>query len=503
MYALGLEIHAQIEARTKLFSPGTIISQKNTGLGLFDLALPGTLPQLNRHVVDQAMRAALALECKINLTSHFDRKHYFYQDLPLGFQITQQQRPLGYDGSLQFFSADGVGAIVPGTVNVQRLQIEQDSAKSIHDLNDYYTLVDFARAGAALIEVVFAPTLRTAKQASAVISTVQQLFRHINISSGNLEDGSMRCDVNISVARYDFQEAIGSQSSGPKLLYRGNRVEVKNLNSLQRVEDAANYEIDRHITEMMKEDWSINKETRGFDVLSGRTFALRAKEDAVDYRFFPDPDLPPLVITAEELEEYKKNLPELPMETIARLKRQYALNEYQISVLFKLQVVKLFEDVIKLCDPNRRVTVARNVFNWMSCDLAGICSYYDVSLVAFPITAEQIYAIVCSIEKEKLTTPQIKKILIHLFDNKGRKEASLSEIVSELGLVKLDDEKTIRGFCMQVIHDPSNTTYLNKFKSGKSGVFNYFFGAVMKKSNGQADHVMVRKQLEQLLKECA
>ncbi|CAM9214943.1 unnamed protein product [Ectocarpus fasciculatus] len=494
-FDLGLEIHAQLKLKTKLFSPGSTDSQKNSALGLLDISLPGTLPRLNRRAIDQAVKAALALNCEINLMSHFDRKHYFYLDMPLGFQITQQDRPLGHSGSLSFRCPDENGTAVTSQVAVQRLQVEQDSAKSIHDMHDLYSLIDFSRAGSALVEVVFSPSLRTPKQAASVLATAQQLLRHIDVCNGNMEDGSMRCDVNVSVARYEDNSGDGSQ---PRVLTQGGRVEVKNLSSLQRVETAATYEIGRHIDLLLAGE-AIPRETRGFDATTEKTFSLRAKEDAVDYRFFPDPDLPPLVISPEELDQYRVNMPELPEETISRIMDVYKLNDYQVSVLFSLQVLRRFEAAMDMVDSTKKEKLAAIMFNWITTDLAGVCSFNNMSIDEFPITVTQIYDIVCSIEQEQLTSQQIKKILICLFEDEKLRSMSVQEIASKLGLVKVSDEAVLKNLCLQAINDPKNAKELSKYRSGRLGMFNYFFGEVMKNSRGQADPIVVRSLLHSLL----
>jgi aspartyl-tRNA(Asn)/glutamyl-tRNA(Gln) amidotransferase subunit B len=485
-----------------LFSPGSTTSQRNSNVGLFDLALPGTLPQLNRAAVGQAVRAAMALSCQINSTSHFDRKHYHYLDLPLGFQITQQDRPLGHSGTLSFRCVDENSFAASHTVAVERLQVEQDSAKSIHDANEKYSLIDFSRAGSALIEVVFAPTLRTPKQAASVLATVQQLLRHIDVSSGNLEDGSMRCDVNVSVAQYSqpLDGDSGDSMSVPELLLQGERVEVKNLSSLQRVEAAAAHEIERHISVLQEGGIdAIRRETRGFDVATGATYSLRTKEEAMDYRFFPCPDLPPLIILPEELDEYRRNLPELPDETVSRIREEYKLNDYQISVLFSLHVLKRFESIMVLFELQKREGVANSVFNWLTTDLAGVAAFNHLSIEDFPISDCQIFDIVCSIEEGKLTSQHVKKILISLSEDKQLRGKSVAELVSLLGLIKISDENLVRNMCTTVIEDPKNAKQLHKYRSGKLGMFNFFFGEVMKICNGQADHLVVRSVLESLL----
>lgn len=493
---IGLEIHAQLKLKTKLFSPGSTSSQKNTGLGLFDIALPGTLPQLNKRAVEEAIKTAIALKCDINLMSHFDRKHYFYLDLPLGFQITQQGRPLGSNGSLSFRCSDGGGEPTVMRVKVQRLQIEQDSAKSIHDMDDQYSLIDFCRAGAALVEIVFAPTLRTPRQASSVLVATQQLLRHIDVCTGNLEDGSMRCDVNVSVARFESTGDFGQ----PQLLTQGDRVEVKNLSSLQRVETAAAFEIERHVDLLLAGE-HIPRETRGFNAASGSTFSLRTKESAVDYRFSPDPDLPPLLILPEELEQYRMNMPELPSDTISRMQADYGLNDYQISVLFSLHILWLYEGVMKLMNGDQKRKLASLAFNWISSDLAGVASFNQLPVDQFPISVQQAFDIIINIDEEKLTSSQIKKLLISLYEDESLRLLDVSDIVANLNLVKVSDQNELTALCISAINDSKNGNQLAKYRSGKHGMFNFFFGEVMKSCKGQADPAVVRVILDELLNE--
>ena len=341
--------------------------------------MPGTLPQLNKYAVELGVRAALALNCQINQHSMFERKHYYYHDLPLGFQVTQQRYPIGYNGKFQYLyreSNDLKNPLVNSVLTVDRIQIEQDSAKSFHDSDPNYTLVDLNRAGCGLIEIVFAPELNHPEQASGVLKTIQELLRHIHICDGNIEDGSMRCDVNISVNNIE----------NPSI--QSNRVEIKNLSSILSVYLASKYEINRQI-EVLSNSYNQSTadtntssnpiilekiQTRGYNEIENYTYFMREKELATDYRYFPDPDLPPIVLSNEEIQRITNELPDLPAVTIAKY-QQLGLEENEIHVLMsKLGSMKYFDqtlvelqeiiarDSISL---EKHPNVAKILFNWL------------------------------------------------------------------------------------------------------------------------------------------
>lgn len=528
---IGLEIHAHVNSRTKLFSPapapgsaapvaeegrGTAaqkanattkkasrkaVVRPNIDLDMFDIAVPGTLPVLNQTVVEKSVKAALALKCRVNQTSYFDRKHYFYQDLPLGYQITQQNVPIAEDGTLHFQYADDSGAQCQGAVGIKRVQIEQDSAKSIHDQDDDFTLVDFGRAGNPLIEIVFAPTIRTPRQASSVLQRIQQVLRHIDVCNGDMEDGSLRCDVNISVFKTDGSDVPGQQNQPNRLGV--SKVEVKNLSSPHRVEAAAAFEIERQI-DLLHAGEAIPQETRGFDSVKETTYLMRVKNSEVEYRFFPDPDLPPLVLSDGEIEEYKKQLPEMPEDTMARLQRDIGITEYQFGVLVTLQVLKYFEGVMELVsDDAERRRVAAGVFNAITTDIQGLANYINVEVERYLPSAKQLLDVVMLIDKKEITPQRGKELYRYLYEHRSEaSSASIADIIQQLGWNKATDSSLISELCAAAVNDPKNAKEVEKYRSGKTSMLNFFFGDVMKackSRNAQADPAVVRTMLQELL----
>ncbi len=313
---IGLEIHCQINSNTKLFSLARSVTniselnvKPNENVNIIDSAIPGTLPLLNKEAIIQGIKAALVLNCKINNVSYFDRKHYMYHDLPLGYQITQQRKPLGYDGILYYSYQDNNNSILNDSIKIQRLQIEQDSGKSIYSDHSPYTMIDLNRAGNSLIEIVFEPTLTSPYQAAGVVKTVQELLRHVNVCDGNMDQGLLRCDVNTSV------EIIDKTTNN--IIEYGPKIEIKNLNSIQRIISATLYEHERqskHFINKYNTDNTIQlqSEVRGYNTDTMTTYHLRNKESNIDYRYLIDPDLPVLHITDDELEQIRQKMPELP-----------------------------------------------------------------------------------------------------------------------------------------------------------------------------------------------
>jgi aspartyl-tRNA(Asn)/glutamyl-tRNA(Gln) amidotransferase subunit B len=474
-------------------------SKPNIDLDLFDIAVPGTLPVLNQAVVEKSVKAAIALKCRINNNSYFDRKHYFYQDLPLGYQITQQNVPIAEDGTLHFRYVDESGSQCEGAVGIKRIQIEQDSAKSIHDLDDEFTLIDFGRAGNPLIEMVFAPTIRTPRQASSVLQRIQQVLRHIDVCNGDMEDGSLRCDVNISVFKVDDSNTAGqSQRLGT------SKVEVKNLSSPHRVEAAAAYEIERQI-DLLHAGETIYQETRGFDSVKETTYLMRVKNSEVEYRFFPDPDLPPLEISEEEVAAFKAQLPEMPEDTMARLQRDVGISSYQFGVLMTLQVLKYFESVMQLLPEGAdRHRVASSVFNAITTDIQGLANYVGVDVERYLPSSRHLLDAVLLIDRKEITPQRGKELFRYIYENRSNKaNYTIAEIIDQLGWTKVTDTSLITELCEASVNDAKNAKEVQKYKSGKTNMINFFLGDVMKacrNNNAQPDPAVVRGILEELLK---
>jgi len=488
---IGLEIHCQINSASKLFSNAPLpelTSPANTCVSLFDAAVPGTLPVLNRECVRQALRAALALNCDIHRVSTFERKHYYYQDLPLGYQITQQERPIASRGFLEFKTDDDTSS--SGKVLISRIQLEQDSGKSLHDLLENTTCVDLNRAGQGLLEVVFEPTLHTAKDAGVVVKTFQQLVRHMGVCDGSMEKGSMRVDVNVSV-----ETADGSGGGSYQGSQKGSRVEVKNLNSIQRIMQAVDHEAGRQI-DILERGEHVNMETRGFDAARGKTHRLRSKETAVDYRFMPDPDLPPLCLDEAFIVEVQSSLPETPADTVSRLTDTAGagLSYDQVQVLLAQESVSFFDAI--LLKGAGSLDVAKT-FHWVATVLAGHLNAVGTSMAhaSDEVSADQAVAILKRLQDGTLTPLQGKDVLEELtlipLTNGERQAATVPGVMQRLGISDeagtCVSDNNLSDLCQQVVRAEGNHKQLKRFKAGKTGVAKYFVGEVMRATRGRAD----------------
>ena len=379
-------------------------------------------------------------------------------------------------------------------VGIDRIQIEQDSGKSLHDSHPYYSLVDLNRAGVGLIEIVFAPELHSPEQAVGLLKTTQEILRHLSLCSGTFESGSMRCDVNISVQHIDSKKL-------------GNRVEIKNLNSFERVLLASRYEIKRQI-EVLENGLDIDEETRGYDVDTIKTFRMRTKENKVDYRFLPDPDLPPLMVSDEDILRLKETVAELPNETSERLTYHYGLDSKQTYILISKQGVKYFEDIVKGhyyfnikksldCDLKEKSN-ALIVYNWLTSELLGHLNTTNSSFTDSPITPKQFGDILQYFCESKLSAPQTKQLIANMFHDADR-NIDVKNVVEKLGLHRIDNDNVIHSICIESINDPKNQKQLKQYKDGNKNMIKYFFGDIMRRSKGQADPKVVEKLLRELL----
>jgi aspartyl-tRNA(Asn)/glutamyl-tRNA(Gln) amidotransferase subunit B len=526
---IGLEIHAQIVTATKLFSPARHTSGEssivgpNTCLSLFDIAYPGTLPRLNKEAVAQAVRAANILHCHINRTSMFERKHYFYQDLPLGYQITQQVKPIAENGRLDFDVQKDGKFLYKSSVRIARIQLEQDSGKSIHDRHPQYTFVDLNRAGVGLLEIVFEPDLQSSEEAASALKAMQRLLRHVNICDGNMQDGNMRCDVNISVS--EVTEASSPDSPGSKGIV-GNRVEVKNLNSLQRVSEAVEFELRRHI-QLLEAGEQVPRETRKYDPDTGTTSRLRTKETSVDYRIFPDPDIPLLTLTDEEIAAMTSTemMPETPDQTTSRLAARYDLTREQIERLIASSAIKYYEQTLEQLVSQgvaEGPQVQLVVYNWIFGDLMMGLNELGQTLEDSVVTPKQMGELIAMIlpssdetqgegegdeeqegntEAITISGPQAKSLLKALF-HPSHHGASPTEIVIRNQWKLITSPKRIRELVRQSVNDPKNAKQRKKFFSGSSpGMVKFFFGDVMKLGQGHLDPKRIEKIVIEVLAE--
>ncbi|ETW03052.1 aspartyl/glutamyl-tRNA(Asn/Gln) amidotransferase, B subunit [Aphanomyces invadans] len=509
---VGLEIHAQIQSLSKLFSGSSAASKAasflpNSRVSFFDAAMPGTLPSVNKACVAQAVRTAHALQSDVNLQSVFERKHYFYCDLPLGYQITQQRAPIASNGVLKFHvkhSSNDVAARntnfssrkeknaaqkqlaaateveegIERQVRINRIQIEQDSGKSLHTLDA--THVDLNRAGTGLMEIVFEPDLRSAAEAGQVLREVQHLLRHIGTCDGNMEDGSMRCDLNVSVRPKSDVEAPF-----------GERVEVKNMNSIRHLMRAVEYEMERQVQHIETTGRPIEKETRTFDAATGMTKRMRSKEGAKDYRFFPEPDLPPLVISPAFVADAKASLPELPDQMKARLVQQYGLTAYESSVLVLTpHAVEFFEQVAQ----GRPHKLAAN---WVLNELFSLLKATNTNIHESPVTPSRLGDMLDLIVNETISGKIAKDLIQHMYyeDTTARP----LDIVERHGWKLITDDDALRQYCQAIVSNPKHAKNVAAFQKGKSQLFGFFVGQVMKETEGRAHPEKVNAILRSLL----
>jgi len=466
---IGLEVHAQIASKSKLFSGASTEfgAEPNTQVALVDAGLPGMLPVVNEFCVEQAVRTGLGLNAQINRFSRFDRKNYFYVDLPQGYQISQFEFPVVGEGEIEITPEDGE----PVTVGIERLHLEQDAGKSVHDLSPDETYVDLNRSGVALMEIVSKPDMRSAAEASAYVDSLRQIVRALGTCDGDMEKGNLRADVNVSVRR-----------PGGEL---GTRCEIKNVNSLRFIRQAIHYEARRHI-EILEAGGTIDQETRLFDNVKGETRTMRSKEDAHDYRYFPDPDLLPLELTDEFIAKIKADLPELPEARKARFVEQYGVPAYDAGVL---TADKVTGDYFELLASGRDAKIASN---WMMGELFGALNNAELDLADSPISADALGGLLDRIADKTISGKIAKDVFGKMFSGEG----AADEIIDRDGLKQVTDMGAIEGFVDEVI--AANPDQVEKAKQNPK-LLGFFVGQVMKKSQGKANPQAVNELLRSKL----
>jgi aspartyl-tRNA(Asn)/glutamyl-tRNA(Gln) amidotransferase subunit B len=471
---IGLEVHVQLLTNTKIFCTcsARFGDPPNTNTCPVCLGLPGTLPVLNRRAVEMAIRASLALNCTVHEHSRFARKNYFYPDLPKGYQISQYELPLATGGRIQIDSAER-------PIGITRLHLEEDAAKNLHEgfaQSAEKAYIDFNRCGTPLIEIVSEPDMRTPEEAYAYLATLRQILLYTGVSDCNMEEGSLRCDGNVSVRRHGAKEF-------------GTKVEVKNLNSFRFLQKALEYEIERQIT-VLESGGRIPQETRLWHQNENRTVAMRSKEKAHDYRYFPEPDLLPVHVSAAWRDEVLRSLPELPAAKRARFVAHYAITPYDAEVLTTSQVLAdYFEAAAKAGAPGKSAA------NWIQTELLRRLNDSGKEISASPISPSALAELVKLVESGKITGAVAKRVFATMFDS-GR---SAAEIVAEEGLGAQVEDSVIRQAARDVIaKNPENVA---KFRSGNEGVFKFFVGQVMKATRGQATPQLVNQVVEILTKE--
>ena len=467
---IGLEVHAQVSSQAKLFSGASAAfgASANAHVSLVDAAMPGMLPVINRYCVEQAVRTGLGLNAEINLVSIFDRKNYFYADLPQGYQISQYKQPIVGAGSISITLPDGTTR----DIGIERLHLEQDAGKSLHDQHPSKSYIDLNRSGVALMEIVSRPDMRSADEAAAYVSKLRAILRFLGTCDGNMEQGSLRADCNVSVRR-----------PGAEL---GTRTETKNLNSIRFIAQAINSEVARQV-QILENGGTIEQETRLFDTSTGQTRTMRSKEDAHDYRYFPDPDLLPLNLEAAWVEDLRKNLPELPDALRARLMEQYGLSAYDASLISEdRNTAAYYEKAAAGQD-------AKLVANWMVVELFGALNKMGITLEESPVKAEQLGQLVGRISDGTISGRIAKDVFALMLESGKDADA----IIEEQGFQQVSDSGAIEEMIDKVLTE--NADKVAEYQGGKDKLFGFFVGQVMKASQGQANPAVVNDLLKKKL----
>lgn len=467
---IGMEVHAQVHSNAKLFSGAATAfgAEPNSQVSFVDAAMPGMLPVINQHCVEQAVRTGLGLKAQINLTSIFDRKNYFYADLPSGYQISQYQNPIVGKGEIELDMPDGSSR----TIGITRLHLEQDAGKSLHDQNPTESYIDLNRAGVALMEIVSEPDMRSSEEAALFLKKLRTIVRYLGTCDGNMDEGSMRADVNVSVRR-------------PGAPF-GTRCEIKNVNSMRFVQIAADYEARRQI-EILESGGTIKQETRLFDNAKGETRSMRSKEEAHDYRYFPDPDLLPLHLDAKWVESISKNLPELPDEKKKRFMESYGITAYDAGVLVAERVTAdFFENVAKGRD-------GKLACNWVTGELFALLNKEGKTIEESPITAKSLGGLIELISDGTISGRMAKEVFEAMYTT-GKEAAA---IVEEKGLKQVSDVGAIEKAVEAIL--AANPDKVAEYKSGKDKLFGFFVGQVMKAMGGKANPAVLNEILKKKL----
>jgi len=463
---IGLEIHVQMDTKTKMFCscPVEFGAEPNSNVCPVCLGLPGSLPVINKRAVEFAIRAGLALNCQINTKSIFARKNYFYPDLPKGYQISQYEEPIAVNGWLE---------VNGKRIRIRRLHIEEDAGKNIHEGSK--TLVDLNRAGTPLMEIVTEPDIDSPQLAREFLEKLRNIMRYTGVSRADMEKGQLRCDINLSIRPKGSKEF-------------GTRVEIKNVNSFRFVQKAIEAEMERQI-KLVLSGQKVVQETRTFDPSTGLTHPMRSKEEAEDYRYFPDPDLLPLVVPVEWIEEIKRTMPELPEERFQRFVKDYSLDEYSARVLTdNKELGDFFEDALKHYNKEPKL-----VANWLLNDLLGNLSEVGKDIEDSPVSPKGLAELVRLIKEGTLSSKLAKEVLKEMVAT-GKDP---NEVVEEKGLKQVSDEGQIRAFIEEVLKE--NPKEVERYRSGEEKVFGFLVGQVMKKAKGKANPQVVNKLLREML----
>lgn len=474
---IGLETHVQLSTKTKIFSAASTDfgAEPNTHACAVDLALPGTLPVLNKAAVEKAMKFGLAIGAKVAPRSIFDRKNYFYPDLPKGYQISQFEWPIVIGGQISFMVTPKKGEPYIKTLNLTRAHLEEDAGKSVHGLEVGQSGIDLNRAGTPLLEIVTEPELRSAEEAVAYARTLHALVVWLGISHGDMQNGNFRCDANVSV------RPVGQEEFG-------TRCEIKNLNSFRFLQDAIEYEVRRQI-ELIEDGGKVVQATRLYNPDTGETREMRSKEDSMDYRYFPDPDLLPLDISEEWLERVRSNMPELPEQMRARLTKDFGLSDYDASVLTSSKAMADY--YLAVAD---KVSDKKIAANWVMGEVSAALNQAEMTIETLPVTPEKLSVLISRVLDNTINNKGAKKIFSAIMQGS---EEGVDTLIEQLGLKQISDTGAIEKIVDEVIaNNPKN---VEEFKAGKEKALNGLVGQVMKASKGKANPAQVNQLLRQKL----
>ena len=469
---IGLETHVQLSTKTKLFSRASTAfgASPNTNVNLIDCGLPGVLPSVNKEAFYKAIRFGMAIDAKINQTSLFDRKNYFYADLPKGYQITQMDLPIVLGGSIDIQLEESIK-----TINITRAHLEEDAGKSIHDEYDGFSAIDLNRAGTPLLEIVSEPEISDAKEAVAYMKAMHQLVTYLDVSDGNMAQGSLRCDANVSIRK-----------KGEKEL--GTRTEIKNINSFKFIEKAINFEIKRQI-KLLENGEKVTQETRLYDSSKDETRPMRSKEFANDYRYFPEPDLLPVVISDEEIQKIRNEFPELPKEKEARYQDKFGLSAYDSQIISSSKSMADFFDAAA-----EKVENYSLLSNWLIGEISAYLNKEQIEIHKSKLTSDNVAMLINRIDDQTISG----KIGKSIFEEMCLSGSTPDEIIESQGLKQISDDGAIEEIIMTVISE--NPSQVKAYLDGKDKLFGFFVGQVMKLTEGKANPKAVNSILKDKLK---
>ena len=469
---IGLETHVQLSTKTKLFSRASTAfgASPNTNVNLIDCGLPGVLPSVNKEAFYKAIRFGMAVNAQINQTSIFDRKNYFYADLPKGYQITQMDLPIVLGGSIDIQLEESVK-----TINITRAHLEEDAGKSIHDEYDGFSAIDLNRAGTPLLEIVSEPEISSAKEAVAYMKAMHQLVTYLDVSDGNMAQGSLRCDANVSIRKKGVKEL-------------GTRTEIKNINSFKFIEKAINFEIKRQI-KILEDGEKVIQETRLYDSYKDETRPMRSKEFANDYRYFPEPDLLPVIISDQEIQKIRDEFPELPKEKEARYQGELGLSEYDS------QIISSSKSMADFFDASAEKTMNYSLLsNWLIGEISAYLNKEQIEIHESKLTADKVAMLINRIDDQTISG----KIGKSIFEEMCISGSTPDEIIESQGLKQISDDGAIEEIIMTVINE--NPSQVEAYLGGKEKLFGFFVGQVMKLTEGKANPKAVNSILKEKLK---